>query len=99
MTVRAAPRNVRLSGTGNPLCGSGEESGLPAGMPEQYPVGVRECPGADVRDQAGHGLGGVGVIDDRAFPPHGELEGFPRCRRRHAVAVTDEGVVNLDDRT
>src|SRR6478609_5043425 len=74
VTVRAAPRNVRVNGTAHPLSGSGEETGLTPGMPEQHGVRGRERPRPDSGDQAGHGLGGIGVIEKESLSPQRELQ-------------------------
>ena len=70
---------------------------LSARVPEQAPCrSSSSSPPRTPRDQAGHRLGRVGRIEKERLGARQELDRFARLRRRHAVAVADEPVVDLD---
>src|ERR1700742_3782167 len=74
----------------------GEQTDLAAGVPEQHRLVFLEPLLPDVGNQAGHGLRGVGGIEEARLGPRGELDGFAGGIGGNAVAVADDRVVNLD---
>ena len=65
---------------------------MPAGVPEENRSALSQAPCAHQGDEAGQGLGRVGVIHDDGLAPGEKDLGFPRGLGGNAVALAHERV-------